>query len=135
MIKRLSLFSFPSSFADKAVSAMLADCDFTNNFVSVYQQRLQESYDYTVKLLEKHGIICQKSEATLFVWANLRAVVKDQTITDQDILAKLRDERVYITSGEGYRSEYSGWFRIVFAHPRKTLDEGLGRIIRGLEKM
>lgn len=112
-----SLFNTPSSIADKAISAMLADCNFTSNFISIYHQRLRDSYDYTVKFLENRGVPCQKSNATLFLRANLRAVVKDHTIKDQEILQKLRDERVYITSGEGYRSEQIGWFRIVFAHP------------------
>ncbi|KAJ3577190.1 hypothetical protein NPX13_g3371 [Xylaria arbuscula] len=131
----ISLFNFPSSLADNAVAAMFADRGFTDNFITVYRKRLHDSYEHMMKTLESHGIPCQKSNATLFIWANLRAAIKDDSIKDDDILRRCREEGVYITSGEGYRSEYSGWFRIVFAHPKQTLDEGLRRIIRTLETL
>ncbi|KAI1357999.1 pyridoxal phosphate-dependent transferase [Xylaria arbuscula] len=131
----ISLFNFPSSLADNAVTAMFSDRGFTDNFVTVYRKRLHDSYEHMLTTLESHGIPCQKSNATLFIWANLRAAIKDDNIKDDDILRRCREEGVYITSGEGYRSEHSGWFRIVFAHPKQTLDEGLRRIIRTLKTL
>ncbi|KAF2965992.1 hypothetical protein GQX73_g7586 [Xylaria multiplex] len=125
----ISLFNFPSSLADNAVAAMLTDRGFTDNFITIYRKRLRDSYEHMVTTLESHGIPCQKSNATLFIWANLRTVIKDDSIKDEDILRRLREEGVYITSGEGYRSEQPGWFRLVFAHPKLTLDEGLKRVI------
>ena len=114
---------------------MLADRGFTDNFITIYQKRLHDSYEYTVTTFENHGIPCQKSNATLSIWANLRAAIKDDSIKDDDILRRLREQMVYITSGEGYQSEQPGWFRIVFAHPKPTLDEGLRRIIRTLKNL
>lgn len=48
---------------------------------------------------------------------------------DETILRRLRAEKVYLTSGATSAAEESGWFRIVMAHPREVLDEGLKRIL------
>jgi aspartate/methionine/tyrosine aminotransferase len=127
--------TYPSSLADKAVAAMLADDDFMDNYVSAYRRRLKAHYEYVTSLLKSEGIPCQPSNATLFVWANLRAVVKSKDVTDNQILSELKKQKLYITSGEGYRNEQSGWFRIVFAHPKNTLDEGLRRLLYTLSKL
>lgn len=62
----------------------------------------------------------------------LGAIVEDRTATDQEILMKLRKERVYIASGTIYASEETGWFRMVFAHPQHVLEEGLNRMLRAI---
>lgn len=66
---------------------------------------------------------------------NLSAVVTGQSITDDDILAMLRKERVYITTGTADRSEEPGWFRVVIAHPKYVPDEGLKRMLRALRQL
>lgn len=63
---------------------------------------------------------------------NLSAMITTHPIADDDLLALLKKENVYLTSGTGYRSEECGWFRVVIAHPTYVLDEGLERILRCL---
>lgn len=58
---------------------------------------------------------------------NLGDVMKGQD--DDMILRRLRAEKVYLTSGATSAAEEQGWFRIVMAHPRVVLDEGLKRIL------
>lgn len=59
--------------------------------------------------------------------------MKDTSASDDEILAKLRQCKVYLAAGYAYKSEESGWFRMVFAHPVYVLEEGLKRLIRALD--
>jgi bifunctional pyridoxal-dependent enzyme with beta-cystathionase and maltose regulon repressor activities len=79
-----------------------------------------------------NGIPYTHSNAALFVWINLGAIVKDPNLTDEILLSRLRSEGVYMTSGATYASEEPGWFRMVIAHPRHVLEEGLSRMMRAL---
>ena len=125
------LLNFPSSLADKTVASLLMDDAFTERFVSTNRARLSESYQHVAQFLKTHGIPYHRSNAGLFAWVNLRAA-KHQEITDGEIVDRLRAEKVYLTSGSTYASEEDGWFRIVIAHPRHVLGEGLKRILRAI---
>ncbi|KAL2809108.1 pyridoxal phosphate-dependent transferase [Aspergillus granulosus] len=128
----ISLFSFPSSLADKAAASLLADDAFTDSFISANRTRLSESYQFVTGFCQANGIPYTHSNAGLFVWINLRAIVKDPKMTDEVILSRMRLEKVYLTSGSTYASEEPGWFRVVMAHPRHVLEEGLNRMLRAL---
>ncbi|CEN60721.1 hypothetical protein ASPCAL03154 [Aspergillus calidoustus] len=127
-----SLFSFPSSLADKAVASLLADDAFTDSFISTNRARLSESYQFVTEFCKANGIPYTHSNAALFVWIHLGAIVKDPNLTDEILLSRLRLEGVYMTSGATYASEEPGWFRVVIAHPRHVLEEGLNRMMRAL---
>ncbi|RJE23604.1 hypothetical protein PHISCL_04060 [Aspergillus sclerotialis] len=124
----ISLFNFPSSLADNITAKLLTDDQAVDRFVSLNQSRLAESYQFVTNFLRKHGIPYRESNACLFVWVNLAAAVKGAPLSDEDILSKLSNEKVYVTSGSTYACEEEGWFRFVIAHPRNVLDEGLRRI-------
>ncbi|CAG9942658.1 unnamed protein product [Clonostachys rosea f. rosea IK726] len=129
-LESFSLFNFPSSLADNAAAALLMDEKFTDCYISLYRSRLEESYKYVTRFLKEHGIPYRKSNASLFLMVNLAAVA--HVVSDDDILALLREEKLYVTSASGYKSETSGWFRLVIAHPQHVLDEGLKRMQRAL---
>uniref|UniRef100_A0A8H7N5C9 Aminotransferase class I/classII large domain-containing protein n=1 Tax=Bionectria ochroleuca TaxID=29856 RepID=A0A8H7N5C9_BIOOC len=129
-LESFSLFNFPSSLADNAAAALLMDEKFTDCYISLYRSRLEESYKYVTRFLKEHGIPYRKPNASLFLMVNLAAVA--HVVSDDDILALLREEKLYVTSASGYRSETSGWFRLVIAHPQHVLDEGLKRMQRAL---
>ncbi|CAI6089556.1 unnamed protein product [Clonostachys chloroleuca] len=129
-LESFSLFNFPSSLADNAAAALLMDEKFMDSYISLYHSRLEESYKYVTRFLKKHGIPYRKSNASLFLMVNLAAVA--HVVSDDDILALLRKQKLYVTSASGYQSETSGWFRVVIAHPQHVLDEGLKRMQRAL---
>lgn len=108
------------------------DKDFADRYISLHRSRLAESYKYVTGLLRENAIPYRKSNASLFLMVNLTAAAHHHAVGDDDILALLRKEKVYITSASGYRSERPGWFRLVIAHPQYVLDEGLKRILRAL---
>lgn len=126
------LFNFPSSLADGATARLLTDEGYIKQFVSSYQARLAKSYSRATQFFREHGIPYQGSNAALFLMVNLKAVVRDESVSDDDILALLREKKVYVTSGGSYRTEQPGWFRIVIAHPNSVLDEGFKRIAMAL---
>ncbi|KAL4755788.1 pyridoxal phosphate-dependent transferase [Aspergillus foveolatus] len=128
----ISLFSFPSSLADKAVASLLADGTFMDNFVATNRARLSESYQFVTGFCKTNGIPYAHSNAALFVWIKLGAIVKDTEMTDDVLLSRLRKQGVYMTSGSTYACEEPGWFRVVMAHPRHVLEEGLRRMMRAL---
>jgi bifunctional pyridoxal-dependent enzyme with beta-cystathionase and maltose regulon repressor activities len=90
------------------------------------------SYGFVTGFLRFHNIPYYESNAAFFVWMNLEAVMKDRSAKDEDILVKLRKERVYVAAGSAYAGEEAGWFRMVFAHPQNVLEEGLNRLLRAI---
>ncbi|KAK6814574.1 Aminotransferase class I and II [Aspergillus parasiticus SU-1] len=129
----ISLFNFPSSLADRVATALLMNDEYVDNLVALNRHRLTDSYRYVTEFLRGHQIPFHESNAALFVWINLAAAVRSPCRSDDEILAKLRAKKVYITSGQTYASEEAGWFRLVIAHPREVLEEGLRRMILSLE--
>ncbi|KAB8217911.1 pyridoxal phosphate-dependent transferase [Aspergillus novoparasiticus] len=129
----ISLFNFPSSLADRAATALVMNDEYVDNLVALNRHRLAESYRYVIEFLRGHEIPFRESNAALFVWINLAAAVRSPCRSDDEILAKLRAKKVYITSGQTYASEEAGRFRLVIVHPWEVLDEGLRRMILSLE--
>ncbi|KAB8279507.1 pyridoxal phosphate-dependent transferase [Aspergillus minisclerotigenes] len=128
----ISLYNFPSSLADNIASSLLRDDKFTSSYIATNQHRLAESYSFVTSLLRRYGIPFYESNAAFFVWINLGAVTEDGA-SDTEIMARLREKKVYVGAGYMYASEEPGWFRMVFAHPTPILQEGLQRIAQALE--
>ena len=78
-----------------------------------------------------HHISGSMDTSAFFVWINLGAVTRDGA-DDTKIMARLREKKVYVGAGYMHASEESGWFRMVFAHP-KPIIQGLRRIAQALE--
>lgn len=132
MLTLTSLLNFPSSLADRLAASLLINDTFTSHYLTTNRHRLAESYDIVTKFLKYHQIPYRQSNAAFFLWIRLGAATADRKATDDEILAKLRDQKVYIAAGYAYASEESGWFRMVFAHPRDILEEGLKRMLQAL---
>ncbi|KAJ5279493.1 hypothetical protein N7478_004865 [Penicillium angulare] len=114
-------------------ASLLADDGFTTQYLRTNQLRLAESYKFVTAFLKRHEIPYSKCNATFFLWIRLGAVVKDPNTTDDEVSAKLRKFKVYMAAGYAYASEERGWFRMVFAHPRPVLEEGLQRVAQALD--
>lgn len=106
--------------------------DFTTPYILKNRQRLAECYGFVTEFLKHYQIPYRPCNSAFFLWIQLGAVVADQQTTDDDILGKLHEHKVYIAAGYAYASEESGWFRMVFAHPTEVLQEGLRRMVQAL---
>ncbi|CAK46310.1 uncharacterized protein An12g06040 [Aspergillus niger] len=131
-VEGISLYNFPSSVADRIASLLLSDDTLLKQYISTNRRRLSESYQFATKFLQAHKVPYVECNAAFFIWLNLGAVKKSLTATDQEMLARLRQEKVYVAPGTIYAAEEAGWFRMVFAHPPHVLEEGLNRMIRAV---
>lgn len=105
---------------------LLTDGEYVQ-YISSYHERLAESHAVATQLIPKHKISYLNTNASLCLMVNLAAACQGQEVTDGEILSWLW-KKVYLTSGTSYRSEVPRWFRVVSAHPRYVLDEGLKRV-------
>ncbi|PLB48733.1 aspartate aminotransferase [Aspergillus steynii IBT 23096] len=131
----VSLYNFPSSVADQIAASLLLDHEFTEQYITTSRRRLSTSYDLVTTFLRTHDIPYIECNAAFFVWINLGAKTEGRGITDTEITAQLRQEKVYIAAGKAYAAEEAGWFRLVFAHPQHVLQEGLERMLRAIDSM
>ncbi|KAF0636544.1 hypothetical protein FPSE5266_08061 [Fusarium pseudograminearum] len=143
-------FSGPSSLSDLAATSILLDDAFLESFIKTNRLRLAENYKIVTEFLANHDIPYKEgSNAGLFVWADLfapnRTLIDNSVMKQDDIGAALRNmeekmtevllkERIFVASGGDFGTDVSGWYRIVFAHERTYLLEGLERIVRAVKE-
>ena len=58
-----------------------------------------------------------------------REIVEAEKDITGFIAERLLGKKVFLASGKAFGAEADGWFRIVFSHERKTLVEGLVRML------
>ena len=111
---------------------------------------MAESYIFAINFLKLHSIIFYPgANAGFFIWCNLRAYVNSRSTskpqnedvtasrneepeTDDAIIQRLMRKKVFIAKGTDFGGEDSGWFRIVFTHPKSYLELALNRMIEAL---
>ncbi|KAF4985065.1 hypothetical protein FDECE_16854 [Fusarium decemcellulare] len=139
-----SYFSCPSSAADRITLAILSDERFVESFTAENKSRLAKHYLAAVRFLEAHGIPYQKgTNAGFFVWANLLAPSTPSLANSKSELHALEnklqqallDHKVFLATGTAFGNPTPGWFRIIFAHERAYLDEGLKRIVEAMRSV
>ncbi|CAG7554310.1 unnamed protein product [Fusarium equiseti] len=141
-----SEFSGPSSLSDLAASSTLSDETFLKSYIETNRQRLAANYQLATKFLKKHNIPYKEgSNAGLFLWADLfapnRSVI-DSLIKEEDsglksMEARMTDvllrHKIFVAAGHDFGTDVSGWFRVVFAHRKDYLLEGLERMTRAIQ--
>jgi aspartate/methionine/tyrosine aminotransferase len=156
-LKAHALYTFPSSPSDHIACKILENDEWTAWYIKENQKRLSENYALTIKSLNEYDIpYYQRSNAAFFVWVDLGEATrrrrrsgtvttiadlsigdgdgKESNDTTTDIMAKLLEQRVFLASGKAFGSERPGWFRIVFSQPREYLENGLGRMLKAIER-
>lgn len=135
-LKSITLYSYSSGISDHLTSLLLEDFEFTDSYIRENQEKLCDSYAYTVGLLKIHGIQhALGCNATFFLWVNLgkryrelHPDIPNSEKVGKKIMQQLLQRRVFLASGELFGAEGDGWFRIVFTQPRDYLKEALRRI-------
>ncbi|PWY68365.1 aminotransferase [Aspergillus eucalypticola CBS 122712] len=141
-LQGVSLYSYSSSVSEFVAATVLEDTDFTTRYIQLNRQRMSESYAFAAQRLRENGIdYAPGVNAAFFLWVNLgkryRELHPEQTtglgdgISDK-VMQLLLQRKVFLASGVLFGSEHSGWFRIVFTHPREYLEEALRRIVLAL---
>ncbi|KAK4064192.1 uncharacterized protein Triagg1_9171 [Trichoderma aggressivum f. europaeum] len=127
-IRAVSKFAWPSSLADAAWCGILNDADFLSTYFDTLTQRLSAAYEHCIALLKQHDIPYVPAHAGPFIWVDLSKHLSSPTVeAERDLAWRMIDNKVWIATGEAYRSERPGWFRITFAVDEAELELGIQR--------
>lgn len=137
----VAIYSYASSITDHVVAQMLLDDSFTTFYLAENRRRLAAAYARTIRFLQRYRIpFTGSTHAALFVWADLGTAFRrrhpdilDKGEAIKELKNALSRQRVYLAWGGNFDSESLDMFRIVFAHPTHSLDEGLRRINQALD--
>ncbi|RFU26141.1 hypothetical protein B7463_g10197, partial [Scytalidium lignicola] len=116
-IRAVSKFAWTSSLADSAWSAILADQNFLDEYFQKLKSELSEAYNYCVRMQKEREI------------PYMARFLQEPTVENERELAwKMIQHGVWFATGEAYRSEKHGWFRLTFAVDRAELAIGFERL-------
>lgn len=77
-----------------------------------------------------YRILTTVRHAGPFIWVDLSKHLSSPTVeAERELAWKMIDNKVWIATGEAYRSERPGWFRITFAVDEAELELGIQRSV------
>lgn len=120
-----------SNLVQEIMSHILQDSLFLDAYFAQNSLKLKYSYDILRSNLEPLGIkIISPSGASIFVFADFRILLKENTFEGERVLFNLMgDNGVVVTPGEYCHCQIPGFFRICFAYVNVTsLLEAIKRI-------
>lgn len=129
--RKMSSFGLVSSQTQHLLAAMLSDEEFVDNFLAENSKRLAKRHARFTKELEKMGITCLNGNAGLFVWMDLRKLLKDQSFKSEMELWRviINEVKLNVSPGSSFHVTEPGWFRVCFANmDDNTVDVALDRI-------
>ncbi|KAM3684814.1 hypothetical protein ACB094_11G072100 [Castanea mollissima] len=135
--RKMSSFGLVSSQTQHLLASMLSDDEFVDNFLKENSKRLAKRHSMFTKGLEKVGIACLKSSAGLFVWMDLRRLLKEQTLESEMNLWRviINEVKLNVSPGSSFHCSEPGWFRVCFANmDDDTVEVALERIRVFVEK-
>ncbi|KAL0008417.1 hypothetical protein SO802_009919 [Lithocarpus litseifolius] len=135
--RKMSSFGLVSSQTQHLLASMLSDDEFVDNFLKESSERLSKRHSLFTKGLEKVGITCLKSNAGLFVWMDLRRLLKEETLESEMTLWRviIDEVKLNVSPGSSFHCSEPGWFRVCFANmDDDTVEVALERIRVFVEK-
>ncbi|KAJ9147981.1 hypothetical protein P3X46_030080 [Hevea brasiliensis] len=130
--RKMSSFGLVSSQTQHLIASMLSDDEFVEKFIMQNKKRLATRYSSFTNGLAQVGIKCLKtSNAGLFVWMDLRRLLKEQTIEGEIALWRviINNVKLNVSPGSSFRCTEPGWFRVCFANmDDQTMEVALSRI-------
>ncbi|KAL8172472.1 hypothetical protein V2J09_024276 [Rumex salicifolius] len=129
--RKMSSFGLVSSQTQRLVASMLSDNAFVETFLRESKRRLKRRQEHFTEGVARVGIRCLRSNAGLFVWMDLRHLLKETTLEGEVALWRLiiHDMKINVSPGSSFHCSEPGWFRVCFANmDDDTLEVALGRI-------
>lgn len=119
-----------SNLTQELASSILQDTEFTTEYILENSRRLAASHDIVESGLRQIGIPIIPSVAGVFVFANLRSLLREDTFDAEDILNReLISMGIVATPGRACHCPQPGYFRICFAWvPPSSLEEAIRRL-------
>ncbi|KAI5439983.1 acetyl-CoA synthetase [Lathyrus oleraceus] len=116
--RKMSSFGLVSSQTQYLIASMLSDEEFVEKFVVESAKRLAKRYGIFCRGLSQVGIKCLQSNAGLFLWMDLRCLLKKQTFEEEMKLWKviIHQVKINISPGCSFHCCEPGWFRVCYAN-------------------
>lgn len=131
-MRAVSKFAWSSSLADLAWSSILSDENFLQAYFINLTARLTEAYNLCTSILHGMNVPYLPANSGPFVWIDLSKFLQHKTIkSERDLAWQMIEAGVWLATGEAYRSEEPGWFRLTFAVPETEIRLGLERYVEG----
>ncbi|XP_022773294.1 1-aminocyclopropane-1-carboxylate synthase-like [Durio zibethinus] len=129
--RKMSSFGLVSSQTQHLIASMLSDDGFVDNFIVKSKEQLLKRHKYFTWRLSQVGIGSLKSNAGLFIWMDLRKLLKEKTFeAEMDLWQVIIHEvKLNVSPGSSFHCHEPGWFRVCFANmDDNTMDVALSRI-------
>lgn len=130
--RKMSSFGLVSAQTQHLIASMLSDDEFIEGFIKESRRRLAKRYQVFTRGLAQVGIKCLKtSNAGLFMWMDLRDLLKEKTFDGEMMLWRLiiNEVKLNVSPGCSFHCSEPGWFRVCFANmDDQTMEAALSRI-------
>ncbi|CAM6102976.1 unnamed protein product [Calypogeia fissa] len=115
--QNMGMFAAVSSDTQHALSMLLEDEDFVDNYVCENNRRLKKSYELFTSGLREANIQYMPACAAMFCWLDLRKLLCEATFESEDQLWKeIRDKcHIILTPGQACHYAEPGFFRACYA--------------------
>ncbi|KAI4326897.1 hypothetical protein L6164_019418 [Bauhinia variegata] len=116
--RKMSSFGLVSSQTQHLIASMLSDDEFVERFLAESAKRLAKRYRVFTRGLSQVGINCLKSNAGLFLWMDLRSLLKSQTFEAEMALWRviINQVKINVSPGSSFHCSEPGWFRVCNAN-------------------
>ncbi|XP_061344055.1 1-aminocyclopropane-1-carboxylate synthase-like [Gastrolobium bilobum] len=116
--RKMSSFGLVSTQTQYLMASMLLDDEFVERFLAESAKRLAKRYGVFIRGLAQVGIKCLQSNAGLFLWMNLRSLLKKPTFEAEMELWKviIHQVKINISPGSSFHCSEPGWFRVCYAN-------------------
>lgn len=129
--RKMSSFGLVSSQTQHLIASMLSDDAFVEGFLAENAKQLAKRYRVFTRGLAQVGIRCLESNGGLFLWMDLRGLMKKQTMEEEMRLWKviIDEVKINVSPGCSFHCSEAGWFRVCYANmDDRAVEVALSRI-------
>nr|AFU90954.1 1-aminocyclopropane-1-carboxylate synthase [Psidium guajava] len=129
--RKMSSFGLVSSQTQYLIASILSDDQFIGNFLLESSGRLATRHKLFTHGLRQAGIECLNSNAGLFLWMDLRGLLRESTVEAETDLWRIiiNDVKLNVSPGSSFHCSEPGWFRVCVANRNEeTMKVALTRI-------
>lgn len=116
--RKMSSFGLVSTQTQHLIAAMLSDEMFVEKFIMENRKRLGSRHEVLTQGLAQVGIGNLNGNAGLFLWMDLRKLLKQPTFEAEMELWRsvINNVKLSISPGSSFHCSEPGWFRVCFAN-------------------
>lgn len=129
--RKMSSFGLVSSQTQHLIASMLSDEMFVEKFIVESRERLAARQEGFTRGLAQVGIGHLNGNAGLFLWMDLRKLLKQPSFEAEMELwqSVIKDVKLNVSPGSSFHCSEPGWFRVCFANmDDETMRVALRRI-------